>query len=200
MSSFCSAYLPPIGYMVSAIKGQVILIEAWETYSKQTCRNHCNIYGPNGKQTLTIPVIKVNGNHTQIRDIRISDSHSWQNSHWRSIVSAYSNSPYFLYYSDSFIPIFRKHFIFLLDLNYHLLEIIVQTLKLSTTIQFSQDFMVSESWQERELLVSKKYRYVHPRYQQVFSDRYGFISNLSIIDLIFNMGPESVGYLTRISA
>ena len=99
-----TSYLPPALYMAETAKADEIIIEAFETYTKQTCRNHCLIYGPNGRQTLSIPVIKVNGNHTITKDIRISTHQPWQKIHWRSIKTAYSNSPFFLFYQDYLSP------------------------------------------------------------------------------------------------
>lgn len=192
---FATSYLPPICYMAQVIRTDEIIIEAWETYTKQTCRNHCNIYGPNGRQTLSIPVKKVNGNHTLTRDIRISYDQAWHVNHWRSITAAYNNSPFFLYYEDLFAPLFKKQFDFLIDYNQRLLESVLKSLKINIPVQFSTEFSQEGNGSKKEWLVSKKCNFINQVYHQVFSDKAGFIPNLSIIDLLFNLGPESYGYL-----
>jgi hypothetical protein len=197
-----TSYLPPISYVSACIHANEIIIEKFETYTKQTSRNHCIIYGPNGRQQLSIPVIKVNGNHTKSKDIRISDSMPWQKMHWRSIQTAYSNSPFFLYYSDYFVTFFEKKQEFLVDFNTSLLETIILILKdekkISGTTKFEKE--VSEMDDFRNLWGRKNYKipYDFPEYTEVFSSRHGFIPDLSILDLIFNLGPEARQYLEKL--
>lgn len=194
-----SAYLPPARYMAAAVHAGEIVIEQHETYPKQTCRNHCNICGPNGIQTLSIPVSRVNGNHTLTRDIRISDHEPWQRIHWRSIETAYSNSPFFLFYQDSLRPFYEKQYSFLVDLNTALLETLFHVLGAGCSIT------LSESYQEkkpvptdlRDSLAAKHdpHPEIYRRYTQVFEPVHGFIPGLSILDLIANLGPETGSYL-----
>ena len=194
-----TAYFPPISYISGCLHSEQVLIERFETYPKQTIRNHCNIYGPNGRQTLSIPVLKVNGNHTLTKDIRIATSTPWQRLHWRSIETAYNNSPFFLFYQDEFEKVFEKQFDFLLDLNTLLLEIIFSILRIEKRIGFTDSFMkIPEGIDDyREVSNKKKVssKDAFPPYNQVFSPKYGFIADLSIIDLIFNVGPESGEFL-----
>jgi hypothetical protein len=194
-----TAYLPPISYLSACLHSDQVLIERFETYPKQTCRNRCHIYGPNGLQTLSIPVIKVNGNHTLTKDIRIATSTPWQRLHWRSIETAYNNSPFFLYYQDEFERVFEKKFDFLLDLNSMLLEILFDILRIEKKIGFTDHFLkIPEGIEDhREFPKKKKVpsNDAFPPYTQVFSPKHGFIADLSIIDLIFNLGPESGDFL-----
>jgi hypothetical protein len=95
-----TAYLPPVSYISGCLRQDEILIERFETYPKQTIHNRCRILGPNGLQVLSVPVVRVNGNHTLTKDIRIAETIPWQRLHWRSIETAYNNSPFFLYYKD----------------------------------------------------------------------------------------------------
>jgi hypothetical protein len=170
-----------------------------ETYRKQTCRNHCLIYGPNGKQKLTIPVVKVNGNHTLTRDIRISDHQPWQKIHWRSIQTAYNNSPFFLYYEDDFAPFYEKRFEFLVDLNSAFLGTILKILKVPVIPQYTTSFKkIPEGITDlRETLVAGNIDLLTPaiHYTQPFEPTHGFLPGLSIVDLIFNLGPEAGSYL-----
>ena len=194
-----TAYLPPISYLSACLHSEEVLIEQFETYSKQTCRNHCRICGPNGLQTLSIPVIKVNGNHTLTKDIRIATSIPWQRLHWRSIETAYNNSPFFLYYQDEFKTVFEKKFDFLLDLNTILLGILFSILRIEKKISFTDHFMKNLPGTDDHRESSKKIKTfpgtAFPPYTQVFSPKHGFIADLSIIDLIFNLGPESGDFL-----
>lgn len=193
-----TAYLPPIGYIARLITSETIVVEAWESYTKQTCRNHCNIYGPNGIQTLTIPVVKVNGNHTLTQDVRIANHLPWQLIHWRSIETAYNNSPFFLYYQDELRPFFQRTFDHLLDFNTELLLTILKLLKQDKRVIKSSTYSRDQDAAAHALLVLKGYRFQHPDYHQVFADRFGFLANLSIIDLLFNLGNEAPGYLQKL--
>jgi hypothetical protein len=194
-----TAYLPPVSYLALCLHSEKVLIEQFETYRKQTCRNRCRICGPNGLQTLSVPVIKVNGNHTLTKDIRIAASVPWQRLHWRSIETAYNNSPFFLYYKDELEKVFGKQFDFLLDLNANLLEIISRMLRVEMKTGFTEEFVTNpegirdcrESSKKKNIISDRTI----PPYTQVFSQKHGFLPDLSIIDLIFNMGPESAGFL-----
>jgi hypothetical protein len=181
-----TAYLPSITYIAECLRSEEIVIEIFETYTKQTIRNHCNIYGPNGRQKLSIPVVKVHGNHTLTKDVRILYLQNWQSIHWRSIETAYNNSPFFLYYRDYFEPFYSKRFDFLLDFNTKLLEIIFMILRVEKGIGFTDHF---------ENRLNDYHKFIFTPYTQVFSPKSGFLSNLSIIDLLFNLGPEALGYL-----
>jgi len=187
---FTTAYLPPVSYIAECIRADTVNIEAFETYKKQTCRNHCNIYGPNSKQKLTIPVTKVSGNHTITKDIRISYSQNWQKLHWRSIEAAYNNSPFFLFYRDHLEPFYLKKFDFLLDFNTKLLKVLLNILQIEKQVEFTDHF-------ENQLVSTKKY--IFTAYTQVFEAKSGFLSNLSIIDLLFNLGPDAIEYLKGVT-
>jgi hypothetical protein len=197
-----TAYLPPVSYMAEVVNSDAVVIEIFETYKKQTYRNHCAIYGPNGKQILSIPVVKVNGNHTLTKDIRISDHQPWQKTHWRSIETAYNNSPFFLYYQDNLAPFYEKRFSFLLDLNMQLFGILSRILHISCRVGLSDKFekIPADTADLRNGLVSKNSTITkdYPHYTQVFEPRHGFIPGLSILDLLFNLGPEATGYLEQL--
>jgi hypothetical protein len=194
-----TSYLPPVSYISWCIRSDSVCIEQFETYTKQTIRNHCIIAGPNGRQQLSIPVVKVDGNHTKTRDIRVSTFQPWQKMHWRSIETAYSNSPFFLYYCDHLRSIFEKKEEFLLDFNTALLESLLLLLKVTVPVTRSSDF-VKEAGGVTDLRNrwSKKNPATHsafPGYVQVFSPKFGFFPDLSVIDLIFNLGPDARSYL-----
>ncbi|MCX6267683.1 MAG: WbqC family protein [Bacteroidetes bacterium] len=197
-----TAYLPPVNYMARAIHAEAIVIEAFETYTKQTCRNHCAIYGPNGLQILSIPVIKANGNHTLTKDVLISTHQPWQKIHWRSIETAYNNSPFFLYYRDPLAQFYEKKFRYLIDLNTEIFQVLLKLLKRERPVTFSDSYekMPIQQTDLRTILVAKHSSRLTniPHYTQVFESRHGFIPGLCILDTIFNLGPEAAFYLETI--
>ncbi|MCD4790358.1 MAG: WbqC family protein [Bacteroidales bacterium] len=197
-----STYLGPVEYFVWLIQHNKAYIDKEEHYIKQTYRNRCLIYGANGMQSLSLPVIKVNGNHTKVKDIKISNSVQWQKTHWRSIVSAYNHSPFFLYYRDELEPFYTKTFKYLLDYNQKLLEMLFYLLDINIKIIYTEKFIEKDNYRFIDLrnrFSPKKENpdIVFPAYTQVFEVNHGFIPNLSIIDLLFNEGPNTVEYLKR---
>jgi hypothetical protein len=193
-----SAYLGPVEYFTWLAQADQVLLENDEHYTKQTYRNRCRILTANGMLDLVIPVIKVNGNHTKIRDVKISYSEKWQLNHWRAIQAAYSHAPYFLYYSDALFPFYRKKTDTLFELNLQMIEVINDLLGIKPAIRFTENYRTSydKTIDLRETIhPKKKSSLTFTEYTQVFSDRMKFMPNLSIIDLLFNQGPEAKDYL-----
>jgi len=194
-----TSYLPPVSIISALFGSERIVIEGFETYTKQTCRNHCFIYGPNGPQLLSIPVFKVFGNHTMVKDIQISYNNHWQKIHWRSIETAYNNSPFFLYYRDQLEPFYRKRIDLLLDFNTELLKVLLGILGLDKKIEYTGHYIKQpEKLLDLRGLDKRKSQFsniLYPEYQQTFHPKFGFLPDLSIIDLIFNLGPEALDYL-----
>jgi hypothetical protein len=197
-----TAYLPPVSWMAVAVQQKNVCIEIHETYPKQTFRNRCNIATSAGILSLSVPVIRCNGNHTKTGVIIIDNSRNWQQMHWRSIVTAYSKSPYFFHYRDIFEPIYHKQIDRLIDLNQALLTIIFKTMhineiemKYSLEYDFNpHNIDLRDSFHPKR----KPYQiiaYDLPRYIQTFEENHGYIADLSIIDLLFNSGPETLQYL-----
>jgi len=198
---FPSFYLPPIGAvaeMVSANTGS-IFIERFEHFPKQTYRNRASIYSPNGKLDLIIPVIKGVKIHTVIKDVRISYESDWQRLHWMSLQTSYRRSAYFEFYEDEFAPFYTKRYDFLFDFNVGLLELCFKLLKTKRSLVFTKsyeeayggvaDFRDSINPKREDLGFTAK------PYFQVFEPRHGFLPNLSIVDLLFNQGPNSLNFL-----
>ncbi len=197
---FSTAYLPPVEYFVYLLKTDSIQIEKYENYIKQTYRNRCYIYGANGKQALSIPVNKPFGDKTLIKDIRISYLQRWQSIHWRSIEAAYNSSPYFLYYKDELFRFYDEKIELLLEFNSELIKTLMRLIGLS------KDMCVTSSFKDTPLQMTDLRNIVSPKvvdikdfpqYTQVFSNKFGFLSNLSIIDLLFNEGPSTLDYLSK---
>lgn len=192
-------YLPPISWFsVLVNRDAEFLFEANEHFPKQTYRNRANIYGANGKLSLIIP-IHHNGKRV-MKDIEISYSESWKQLHWKSIKTAYQSSPYFEFYEDFFANIYKLEEKYLLDFNLKTLDIVSSILKLEMPCNFTQDYSPVLGGEDfREKFSAKEYSpWVMEDYYQTFSDKMGFIKDLSILDLICNKGPESLLYLKNI--
>ncbi len=198
-----TAYFPPIQYYSKIIRYNKIILEQYENYGKQSYRNRCDIYGANGILTLSVPVLEGARKKILTKDVRIEYVSNWQKIHFKSIESAYRRSPYYEYYIDEIEPLFNRQFSYLLDLNNSILEVINGILDIDPKIKMSENYYSKPinliDW--REGLHPKKSKkiedleFISREYTQVFSNKAGFASNLSIIDLIFNKGPEAYTYL-----
>ena len=190
-----TAYLAPISYYAILLKLDCT-IEHYEYFVKQSIRNRCNIYAANGKLRLTIPKQHKGSSKTTINKIKISYNETWQKEHWRSIVSAYNSSPFFEYYKDLFRPFFEVKDVYLISFNAKLQELILKLLQVKIKCQSSNKYLDTGQFKDlRNHTFSKK---KIPKYNQVFLEKHGFISDLSILDLLFNLGPESTEYLNNI--
>lgn len=190
---FPTAYLPSIEYVSLFLKTEDASIELFETYQKQSCRTRTNVMTANGVQTLTIPVIKTNGNHTLTKDIEISYKESWQQVHLRCLESAYRKSAYFDYYFPYFEKIYKQKFNTLVELNDFCLKTILKIMKVKKDYSFTTDFEKITDEKDYRISLSKGTNKIEIKpYYQVFADRHGFIPNLSIVDLLFNEGPNSI--------
>lgn len=199
-----TSYLPSVSIISACYGSDKIVIEGFETYTKQTVRNHCVIYGPNGPQTLSIPVNKIYGNHTMVKDIQISYTTPWQKIHWRSIESAYNNSPFFLFYRDHFEPFYGKKFDLLLEFNTELLKVILNIIGSEKNVEFTDHYEKRPyNLLDMRVLVKQKMNpdaILFPEYHQTFNPKCGFLPDLSVIDLIFNLGPEASEYLNTLAS
>lgn len=192
------SYLPSLDQYCYIVQNENLLFEIRETYPKQTCRNRTLIYTANGVLRLSIPVIKTRGNSTRTFEVLLDNKTPWYQIHWKAISSAYNNSPYFLYYKDEFSEIYQHPEGLLIDFNLRLINLINKFLKTKPEIELTNEFIkVYESLTDRRLLSKDINLYDHQlnAYTQVFSDRFPFIPNLSILDLLFNEGPYALKYL-----
>ena len=198
MTLFTTAYFPSISYMARFLAEDEPFVEIWETYHKQTYRNRCRVMTANGVESLSVPVVKVNGNHTMTKDMVISPIEPWQHIHSRCLESAYKASPYFDHYYDYLRPIFEGHFERLVDLNNAALKAVIKMLKANKEIVYTTDYVREAENDLREAFSPKKQvdASLFPAYYQVFSEKYPFAPDLSVLDLIFNMGPEAMDYLS----
>lgn len=201
-----TAYLGNIQYYTKLLQTATpVVIEQHEHFVKQSYRNRCDILCANGTVSLTVPVYKSSGEKTLIRDVRIDYSKSWQHQHWNSIHSAYKGSPYFDYFGELFEPFYRKRIDFLWDFNRAMQQVALELLGIRPDFRYSDDYLrPGTNDQDLRHSLSPKPRLHRPDaafrpapYYQVFSERYDFVPNLSIIDLIFCEGPQAAEILRQ---
>lgn len=199
-----SAYLGPVQYFTKLYAAPRVVEERADHYVKQTYRNRCVIAGPDGPLALTLPVEHA-GPRQATRDVRLSDHGNWRHTHWTALASAYENSPYFPYYADDFRHLFEQRFTFLVDFNAALQALVCDLLDLHPALSVSPHYVdaAAEGLDDcRETIRPKADFRLDPHfrpapYYQVFAERTGFLPNLSMADLLFNMGPESRLVLRR---
>ncbi|QYN51075.1 MULTISPECIES: WbqC family protein [Apibacter] len=191
-------YFPPVSYFEKWFHSEKIYLEQWENFPKQTYRNRCIVQGANGKLPLIVPI--EHSGARIIKDIKISYASSWQKLHSKSLQSAYQSSPYFEYYEDKLIQLLEKKETFLLDLNLNTIEWACSILKLECSYELTDEYVKNPPFTDaREAFNAKKESpYKNKKYIQVFSDRFEFMNDLSILDLICNLGPKSANYLTNV--
>jgi len=189
---FSIAYFPPIDYLLEMKDADIVFIEAHESYQKQSYRNRATILTGNGLYDLIIPVVR--NPEKQIKEIQIDNSVAWQRNHWKTIESAYNNSPYFLYYRDFFEPIFEKKCTFLFDFNMELLHLVRKLFAIKNSVFLTENFDTNpkniEDYRDFFLPKNRTFRTKKIQYQQVFSDRCEFAENLACIDYLFAAGSE----------
>ncbi|OEK07318.1 hypothetical protein A8C32_17930 [Flavivirga aquatica] len=191
-------YFPNIAHLVAIVNANEIKFEVDDNFLKQTYRNRTYIYGANGKLALNIPVIHSQKNRQKYRDVKVFNEEKWQSLHWKSLLSAYRTSPFFEYYEDELLPLFTKKVDYILDFNLKCLDVICDCLQLELNMSKTQTYQkhIEDKTDYRYLVNAKKEQYQNfDTYTQVFNDKHGFIPNLSILDLLFNEGPNALNYL-----
>lgn len=193
-------YLPPVSWFAEFLKpDREILLEQFENFPKQTFRNRTLIYGANGKLALMIP-IKHNGSRLY-KETEISYAEDWPKQHWKSIKTAYQSSPYFEYYEDKLQTIYGEKKKYLFDFNLKVLDVIQSLLKTEVNFELTREYIKEPMMLNlRDKFSAKNFQNKgYPEYYQSFTAKHGFIEDLSILDLLCNIGPESSTYLKNIT-
>ena len=192
-------YLPPISWFSVFLQhDSEVTLEQFENFPKQTYRNRTVIYGANGKLALIIPVLH-NGKKT-INEIEVSQRENWQKLHWKSIKNAYQSSPYFEFYEDQLAQIFTFETQSLFQFNLNALQIIQKILKTEKAYSLNEEFTKTPAEVDfrNKFSAKKESEFEMEEYYQTFTDKMGFMKDLSILDLICNKGPETLTYLKNI--
>ena len=214
-----TTYFGPVQWFQKLNRYEEAEIEQWESFQKQTYRNRCLIATTQGVQALTVPVER--GSSPLIKDIRISDHGNWRHLHWNALMSAYGESPFFEYYQDDIRPFFEKRWEFLFDFNEEIRMKMCELLDIQPKVFFSLEFKVYSLEMNTQVAEKSTINYKqstinkiidyreainpkHPQedpdfeakpYYQVYQQKHGFLANLSVLDLLFNMGPEGIFFL-----
>lgn len=196
-------YFGPVSHFREIVKPAEIWFENEDNYQKQSYRNRTVIYGANGRLILNIPVKHLHTpgvkQHQKYKDVRIDHSTNWQQQHWKSLKSAYQTSPFFEFYEDDLAPLFTEEADLLMEFNYRCFYKVCECLQLGINYYKTTEYLREPTGvkDHRELINAKKAIPVE-QYPQVFQNKEGFLSNLSILDLMFNEGPNAVNYLKNL--
>ena len=192
-----TTYFGPVQWYQRLCQPEQVWIERWESFQKQTLRNRCLIASANGVQALTVPVEHSAGN-CLVKDVRISDHGNWRHLHWNALRSAYGKSPFFDYYEDDLHPFFEEihpnRWVYLFDFNEAIREKMCELIDIHPVVSYTTTFVQGGLTDAEALPVGEITASFKP-YYQVWQEKHGFLPNLSILDLLFNMGPESIFYL-----
>jgi hypothetical protein len=201
-----TAYFPNIQSLSKFYLYEDILIEAFEHYEKKSYRNRCDILAANGKMSLSVPIIKPKTIKALTKDVEIDYKTDWQKQHLKSIESAYNSSPFYEYIMPDFLFVFEQKEKFLLDLNNKILDVILGYLPLASNYTYTSEYTLIESKEDYRKILHPKVAlqkldsfYKTHSYYQTFSEKFDFIENLSVLDLLFNEGPRSEAILRQSS-
>ena len=202
VSLLAATYFGPVQWYQKLNQSDRCLIERHDHFIKQTYRNRCVIATTNGLQALTVPIERFEGAHCAMLNIRISDHGSWRHLHWNALQSAYGESPFFEFYADDIRPFFERRWDFLVDFNMEITQKMCELLDIQPHITLTDAYVSAEDvgvTDYRDVIRPKNPlpddRFQPRRYYQVYEQKHGFQPNLSILDLLFNEGPEAVLYL-----
>lgn len=196
-----SQYMGSCSYWKLLLDADSIVIDKYEHFVKRSFRNRAHILGANGLLRLSIPLESGKHQHAAMKDVRISYNQDWQNLHWHSLTSCYRRSPFFEFYEDTFKKFYENKFEFLIEYNTELLKTIATLLKTEINFSCTEKYLKTEDFDGTDfrsfILPSTENVIEFSSYPQVFSDRFDFIKDLSVLDLLFNTGTRSKDYLEK---
>ena len=203
-------FFPPIEYLARCVQADSVIIEAHEHFQKSTYRNRCHIAGANGMQVLSVPLQRQKTEESlrsadarSIQNMRISYDVDWQKQHWRTLQTAYGSAPFWAFYAPVLERFFTHKFDYLLDYNVEILKTIFKLLKIDKSVIITEsksyEAVYTEGSDFRQLISPKiKSNFEMTPYSQLFNDRYDFIPNLSVLDVLFCCGNQSLSVLKNI--
>ncbi|MDT0642860.1 WbqC family protein [Zunongwangia sp. F363] len=197
-------YFGPVSQYVQLVNAEEVIFENEDNYQKQTYRNRMYIYDANGKLLLNIPIkhtsalgISSSG-HQKYKQVLIENEFEWQKQHWRALKASYQTSPFFEFYEDELYPLYHKKYELLMEFNYSCMQFVLDCLQVDIPFRKTSEYILNLKDVEdcRHFVDAKsKEKFSNKRYAQVFEPKHGFIPDLSILDLLFNEGPNSLEYL-----
>ena len=198
-----TAHFPPVQYFCKIIDLKQVFIEAHDSYQRQSYRNRFRVLGANGPLYLSSPLVKGRSSGQSIKEVKLDYSESWNVNHFKTIRSAYKHSPFYEYYMDDLMQFWEKERTFLFDLNMEIMATLFELLDVSIELKETEDFMEFNEENKsdfRNIIHPKRGWHNDPNfspqpYTQSFTVRYGFVPNLSILDLLFQKGPEAVSVI-----
>ena len=190
-------YFPVISHFKLMVNSKKIIFELNDNFKKQTYRNRTYIYGANGLLLLSIPVIHSQKNRKKFKDVKIAYDHDWLSQHWKSFQTSYRSSPFFEYYEDKLVDLYKKKEKYLYDFNLRSIDVLFEMLQINIDYDFTESY--NENYSEA-LDLRNNYNKLNSdfgvkQYTQVFESKHGYIENLSALDLIFNEGPNAINFL-----
>tara|TARA_R110002073_G_scaffold1658_2_gene11636 strand:+ start:1397 stop:1999 length:603 start_codon:yes stop_codon:yes gene_type:complete len=198
MSLFLPTYFSPISQYIAMVNSDEVLFEVEDNFQKQTYRNRCYIYGPNGKQLLNIPIKHGANSSKKTKDTLVDNTASWQSQHLKSIQIAYRNSPFFEFYEDDLLPILSKEYKYLIDVNIDTFLFITDALQINQEYKKTKEYQSKTKNDCRYLANAKQELDIKfDSYIQMFDDKYDFQKNLSVLDLLFMEGPNAISFLEK---
>lgn len=184
--------------MATIAQAGAVVFEVEDNYQKQTYRNRCYIAHTNGRLLLNVPIKhRKDGARQKMKDVVVENAFPWQKEHWRSIQNAYRSSPFFEFYEDELSPLFTEPVRALLDFNLRIFETLTDLIGLEIESSNSKTYEVTPGIIDRRYLANAKterHTILQP-YTQVLEAQHGWLPNLSVLDLLFNEGPNTLNYL-----
>lgn len=190
-------YFPVISHFKLMVNSKKIIFELNDNFKKQTYRNRTYIYGANGLLLLSIPVIHSQKNRKKFKDVMISYDYDWLSQHWKSFQISYRSSPFFEYYEDKLVDLYKKKEKYLYDFNLRSIDVLFEMLQINIDYDFTKSYNenYSEALDFRNNYNKLNSDFGVKQYTQVFESKHGYIENLSALDLIFNEGPNAINFL-----
>jgi hypothetical protein len=191
-------YFPCIAWYFHHVRSQSSVVEHFEYFERTTFRNRCEVTGPNGKITLSVPLERGRNQRTVMKDVKVCNKEKWQMLHWKTLCASYRRAPYFEYYEEDFIQFFEKKYTYLIDVNHDSMALLNRLLKFDKpsghTVQYEKE-AANVLDLRRQLHPAMELKETLPVYMQNFEERHGFIPNLSMLDMLYSCGNKAIAML-----
>lgn len=194
------SYFPSIEQMAAIVQAEKVVFEVEDNYQKQTYRNRAYVAHSNGKLLLNVPIKHARtGKRQKTKEVQVENDFQWQLQHWKSLQSAYRTSPFFEYYEDELEPLFTQPAKGLIAHNLKIFDLLCELLGIEVAVSRTTVYEINPAITDLRILVDAKRKtaFLAEPYTQVHGANHSFLPNLSVLDLLFNEGPNAIGYLER---